>query len=181
VIRVVRGQRVILDSDLAMLYGVGTGNLNKVVNRNRRRFPSDFTFELTPAERDDVRFQVGIGHSHGRRALLRVFTAEGVAMLSIVFGGKPAACVSIEMLRAFIRLWSMLLASKHLTERMRKIEQTQIRSDREFAECSRQTQELFAAMRDMASPHRRRPGRDKFAKGRGIVRTLETSLKPAAS
>ena len=81
-ILVLRGHRVILDEDLAAIYGVTTGNLNKAVNRNLDRFPDDFMLRLTEAEFNDLRFQIGRSRWGGTRTLPRAFTEQGVAMLS---------------------------------------------------------------------------------------------------
>lgn len=81
-----RGQRVMIDSDLAQLYGVTTGNFNKAVGRNIDRFPEDFMFRLNDEEFSDLKFQIGIASSYGgRRTNPYVFTEQGVAMLSSVF------------------------------------------------------------------------------------------------
>jgi hypothetical protein len=77
-----RGQKVLLDTDLAKLYGVTTGNLNKAVSRNRERFPKDFIFRLTTEEMRNLIFQFGISSWGGRRQLPYAFTEQGVAMLS---------------------------------------------------------------------------------------------------
>ena len=81
-IRWFRGQKVLLDSDLAALYGVTTGNLNKAVKRNAERFPTDFMFQLDAEEVADLKFQFGISSWGGRRRLPYAFTEQGVAMLS---------------------------------------------------------------------------------------------------
>ena len=81
-ILVLRGHKVILDKDLAALYGVTTGNLNKAVNRNLERFPDDFMLRLTEAEFNDLRFQFGRSRWGGTRTLPRAFNEQGVAMLS---------------------------------------------------------------------------------------------------
>ncbi len=82
----IRGQKVMLDSDLAMLYGVLTKNLNKVVKRNVQRFPEDFMFQLTEEEYESLRFQIGTSKPKrgGRRFMPYVFTEQGIAMLSSV-------------------------------------------------------------------------------------------------
>ena len=83
-ILLIRGQKVMLDADLAAMYGVTTGNLNKAVTRNLERFPADFMFQLTKEEADSLRFQSGISNTRGgRRYAPRVFTEQGVAMLSM--------------------------------------------------------------------------------------------------
>jgi hypothetical protein len=84
VILVLRGHKVILDRDLAVLYGVTTGNRNKAVNRNIERFPTDFMIELTQDEFNDLRSRLGASHRGGTRKLPRAFTEQGVAMLSSV-------------------------------------------------------------------------------------------------
>jgi ORF6N domain-containing protein len=96
-IRFCRGEKVLLDSDLARLYGVTTGNLNKAVNRNRDRFPADFVFQLTHDEAKNLIFQIGRSKGRGgRRHLPFAFTEQGVAMLSTVLNSERAgrACAS---------------------------------------------------------------------------------------
>jgi hypothetical protein len=106
-ILLIRGHRVLLDSDLAELYRVTTGNLNKAVKRNADRFPSDFMFRLTAQEVGDLLFQSGISKPvgrGGRRTLPYVFTEQGVPMLSSVLNSQRAVSVNIEIMRAFVRL-----------------------------------------------------------------------------
>ena len=89
VIRVIRGEKVLLDFDLAPLYGVTTGNLNKAMRRNRERFPSDFMFQLTAAEAESLIFQFGRAKGRGgRRHRPYAFTEQGVAMLSSLWTGR---------------------------------------------------------------------------------------------
>jgi hypothetical protein len=83
-ILLLRGEKVLLDADLAKLYGVSTGALNRAVKRNVDRFPSDFMFRLTPEDIANLRCQIGISSWGGRRALPYAFTEQGVAMLSSV-------------------------------------------------------------------------------------------------
>ena len=90
-IRWIRGQKVLFDSDLAALYGVTTGNLNKAVNRNRDRFPSDFMFQLSAEEAEDLIFQIGRSKGRGgRRHRPHAFTEQGIAMLSSVLNSDWA-------------------------------------------------------------------------------------------
>jgi hypothetical protein len=96
-IHLIRGQKVMLDSELAVLYGVGTKILNKAVRRNPLRFPTDFMFQLTPQEVTNLRFQIGtssLGYG-GRRYRPYAFTEQGVAMLSSVLNNERAAQVNI--------------------------------------------------------------------------------------
>ena len=101
----IRGQRVMLDRDLAELYQVTTGNLNKAVKRNIRRFPPDFMFQLTKEEWDSLRFQIGIlevGRGKYTKFLPHAFTEQGLAMLSGVLNSDIAIDVNISIMRAFI-------------------------------------------------------------------------------
>ncbi len=124
-IHFVRGRRVMLDSDLATLYGVTTFNLNKAVRRNADRFPKDFMFRLTPGESANLIFQFGIsrraGHG-GRRNLPHVFTQEGVAMLSSVIRSPRAVAVNIEIMRVFVRHRRILNGIPGMPEVLKKIE-----------------------------------------------------------
>jgi ORF6N domain len=109
-IKVVRGQRVILDADLAELYGVTTAALNQAVRRNAQRFPVDFAFQLNPSEFHDLISQTVTSKSGrgGRRKLPWAFTEHGVAMLSSVLRSGQAVRVNIEIMRAFVRLRRLL-------------------------------------------------------------------------
>ena len=103
----VRGVKVMLDKDLAGLYHVTTGNLNKAVKRNIRRFPSDFMFQLTKEEWDSLRFQIGIlevGRGKYTKFLPYAFTEQGLAMLSGVLNSDIAIDVNISIMRAFVSL-----------------------------------------------------------------------------
>lgn len=103
----IRGVRVMLDKDLAELYHVTTGNLNKAVKRNIRRFPPDFMFQLTKEEWDSLRFQIGIletGRGRYTKFLPHAFTEQGLAMLSGVLNSDIAINVNISIMRAFVSL-----------------------------------------------------------------------------
>lgn len=124
-ILLVRGQRVMLDSDLAELYGVSTGRLNEQVKRNLERFPPDFMFELSPDEVATLRSQFAISKPGrgGRRYAPRVFTEHGVAMLSSVLNSECAVQVNIAVVRAFVRLREMLGSHEDLARRLAELEQ----------------------------------------------------------
>lgn len=113
-----RGQRVMLDSDLAQLYGVTTGNFNRSVKRNIERFPDDFMFQLNDEEYSNLRFQIGISSSYGgRRYNPFVFTEQGVAMLSSILKSEAAIRVNISIMRAFVIVRQVLVQpSKELNE-----------------------------------------------------------------
>jgi hypothetical protein len=102
----IRGQKVMLDSDLAVLYQVETFNLNKAVKRNIERFPRDFMFQLTKAEWENLIFHFGISSTQhgGRRSRPYVFTEQGVAMLASVLNSPKAVIVNIGIMRAFVKL-----------------------------------------------------------------------------
>lgn len=116
----VRRERVILDSDLAELYGVTTGNLNKAVNRNKDRFPKDFMFELNQREFDEIK--ENSGKHGGRRKLPKVFTESGVAMLSGVLKSKEAVNVNISIMRTFVKLRRVLLSDESIAQKLDAID-----------------------------------------------------------
>ena len=119
----IRGHKVMLDKDLAELYNVTTGNLNKAVSRNIKRFPEDFMFQLTTEEADSLRSHfvtLKTGRGRHRKYLPFAFTEQGVAMLSSVLRSKRAVQVNVEIMRAFVRLRQML-ASNTPQPKKRKI------------------------------------------------------------
>lgn len=120
----IRGHRVMLDSDLATLYGVETKYLNKQVKRNIDRFPDDFMFQLTMEEFESLRFQIGTSKEGkgGRRYQPLVFTENGVAMLSTVLSSKQAIQVNISIMRIFTKLRSFLLMEQNIETRMDTLE-----------------------------------------------------------
>lgn len=126
-IYVIRGQKVMLDSDLASLYQVTTGNLNLSVRRNRNRFPEDFMFQLTKQEADSLRLQFATSNPRrgGRRYLPYAFTEHGVAMLSSVLNSDRAVQMNILIIRAFVKLREVLESNKALARKIEEIESTQ--------------------------------------------------------
>jgi len=139
-----RKARVMLDSDLAQLYGVPTSNLNQAVRRNFKRFPKDFMFQLTADEADVLRYQIGTSKKGrgGRRYLPYVFTEQGVAMLSTVLNSERAVLVNIEIMRAFVKLREMLASNAELSRRLDELES---KYDRQF-------KVVFDAIRELMSP-----------------------------
>ena len=121
----IRGQKVMLDSDLAELYEVETKQLNRQVRRNEGRFPLDFMFQLTPEEYQSLKCQIGtskIGRG-GRSWRPYVFTENGVAMLSSVLNSERAININISIMRIFTKLRSFLMLEKNLGERIDKLEE----------------------------------------------------------
>lgn len=125
-ILILRGQRVMLDSDLAELYGVPTHRLNEQVRRNRERFPGDFAYELSRQEFTALISQIAISKKGrgGRRKLPWVFTEHGVAMLSSVLRSPMAINVNIEIMRAFVRLRRLLATPGELVAQLTKLADT---------------------------------------------------------
>lgn len=130
---VLRDQKVLLDADLARLYGVTTGNLNKAVNRNRDRFPADFMFRLTAKEARNLRFQFGISSWGGRRVLPYAFTEQGVAMLSSILNSERAVSVNIAIMRAFVKLRQAFETNRELARKFAKLERPLGKHDEEIA------------------------------------------------
>ena len=123
-ILLIRGQKVILDSVLAELYGVQTKKLNEQVKRNIKRFPQDFMFQLTANEHNFLRSQFATSKgSGGRRYLPYVFTEQGVAMLSSVLNSERAIEINILIMRAFVKLREVLAANKNVLEKLKEIEE----------------------------------------------------------
>jgi len=123
-IYLIRGQRVMLDSDLAELYGVETGALNRSVGRNANRFPPDFVFQLTPQEVADLRCQIGTSNEGrgGRRYHPYVFTEHGAIMAAMVLNSPRAVEMSVQVVRAFIRLREMLASNRELAQKLAELE-----------------------------------------------------------
>jgi hypothetical protein len=153
-VQTLRGVRVILDSDLAELYGVQTSVLNQAVQRNRSRFPADFCFVLAPQEMKNLISQSVISSLHGgRRKPARVFTEQGIAMLSSVLKSRRAVAVNIAIMRAFVRLRELALTHADLT---RKIGELEKKYDGQFAE-------VFRAIRILTqSPSAPEPARPRI-------------------
>jgi hypothetical protein len=127
-IHVIRGQKVMLDRDLAALYEVPTGSLNQAVRRNLARFPGDFMFQLTSKEAENLKSQSVTSSWGGRRKLPSAFTEHGVAMLSAVLRSTRAIQMSIAIVRAFVHLRRITEANKDIAIRMEKLERGHDRS-----------------------------------------------------
>jgi phage regulator Rha-like protein len=149
-ILLIRGQKVMLDADLAALYGVETKMLVRAVKRNINRFPTDFMFQLSKEEFDNLRFHFGTSSDWGgRRYPPYAFTEQGVAMLSSVLRSQRAIQVNIEIMRAFIRLRRMLASHVELA---RKLDALEKKYDTQF-------KQVFEAIRQLMAPPepKRRP------------------------
>jgi ORF6N domain len=169
-IYLLRGQKVLLDSDLARHYGVTTGNLNKAVNRNRKRFPTDFVFRLTAEASRNLRFQFGISSWGGRRALPYAFMEQGVAMLSSVLSSERAVKVNIAIMRAFVKLRETLENNREPARKFEELERRVGKHDEEIAAILEAIRQLMAPpkqsrreigfrVREKAARYRTRNGR----------------------
>ena len=147
-IRIIRGHRVMPDSDLAELYGVLTKALNQAVKRNIERFPSDFMFQLTAEEFDHWRSQIVTSNPGARMGLRRppyVFTEHGALQLASVLKSERAVDMSLLVVRAFVRLRELLATNKELAAQFKKLERRLDMSDEAIAE-------LYAMVRQLMTP-----------------------------
>ena len=129
-IRVIRGQQVMLDRDLAELYGVETRRLNEQVKRNIERFPEDFMFQLTSNEFDNLKSQIAISSWGGVRKLPYAFTEQGVAMLSGVLKSSTAVEANIRIMRAFVSMRHFMVNNAAIFQRLETIEFNQLESNK---------------------------------------------------
>lgn len=142
VIRLIRGEKVILDRDIALLYGVETRTLLQALKRNLERFPEDFMFQLTAEETRNLRNQSGTSSWGGRRYRPYAFTEQGVAMLSGVLRSEQAVRVNVEIMRTFVRLRRMAVAREDLA---RKIDDLEKKYDSQFGIVFEALRQLMAA------------------------------------
>jgi len=141
-----RGQRVMLDSDLAAIYGTSTMRLNEQFRRNRKRFPKDFAFQLTREEFTNLISQNAISSSHGgRRKLPWVFTEHGALMLASVLNSPIAIQASVRVVRAFVRLREMVAANATLANKLKDLERRLDSHDEAIIE-------LFAVLKRLLEP-----------------------------
>ena len=141
-----RGKKVMLDRDLAKLYGVPVKVLNQAVKRNLKRFPDDFMYQLTRQEIMNLKSQFVTSSWGGVRKLPYVFTEQGVAMLSSILNSERAIHVNIRIMRAFVKLKELLLTHKDLSIRIDKLERQYVTHDEKI-------KDIFEAIRQLiASP-----------------------------
>jgi hypothetical protein len=119
----IRGQKVMLDMDLAELYGVETKQLKRAVRRNAKRFPSDFMFELSKEELENLRSQFGTSSWGGSRYPPMAFSEQGVSMLSSVLNSNRAILVNIRIIRIFVEMRELMMTHNDITEKLKNIEQ----------------------------------------------------------
>ncbi|MDD5421906.1 MAG: ORF6N domain-containing protein [Candidatus Omnitrophica bacterium] len=151
-IMLIRGQKVMLDRDLARLYRVGTRDLNKAVVRNVDRFPRDFMFQLTRMEFENLMFHFGTSSWGGTRKMPRAFTEQGVAMLSSVLRSGRAIQVNVAIMRAFVKLKTIISTHKGLAYRLKELERKIEKHDGEI-------RSIFEAIRQLMAPPAEKPKR----------------------
>jgi hypothetical protein len=144
-IHLVRGHRIMLDSDLAAIYGVTTKRLNEQLRRNGRRFPSDFAFRLTREEFTNLRSQIATSKKGGRRYSPWAFTEHGAIMLASVLNSDVAIEASVRVVRAFVRLREIISANSELAAKFAHLERRLDSHDEAIAQ-------LFAAIRQLLAP-----------------------------
>ncbi len=147
---ILRQQRVILDTDLALLYGVPVKRLNQQVKRNQLRFPADFVFRLRAAEEKSLRLQIATanGGRGGRRSLPYAFTEHGAIMAAAVLNSEQAVEMSIFVVRAFVRMREMLAGHNQIAAKIRELES-------HIEDHDTVIRDLIAAIKQLMSPARK--------------------------
>jgi len=150
-ILVLRGHRVLLDAELAALYGVTTRRLNEQVRRNRSRFPADFLFELSAEEFANLKSHFATSSWGGRRKLPLAFTEHGAIMAATVLNSPRAVEMSIYVVRAFVKLRELLASNKNLARKLAALERSLVALD---LKTRRQFKEVYEAIRALMNPPR---------------------------
>ena len=161
-IYLLRGQKVMLDEDLAELYQVPTGRLNEQVKRNIARFPADFMFQLTKEEFENLKSQNATSSWGGRRKLPSAFTEHGVLMLSSVLNSERAVGVNIQIMRIYTKMREMLMTNQEILLKLEQLE-------RQTSQHSEDIQMIFTALKELLNPPQeprprigfRRPGEEE--------------------
>lgn len=150
----IRGKKVMLDRDLAEMYGVETRRLNEQVKRNEKRFPADFMFQLTEQELEEWKSQNATSNKEkmGLRKLPNVFTEQGVAMLSSVLNSETAIEVNIQIIRIFTRIREVLLTHKDVLLKMEQLEKTMLKQDEKTNKHEEEIQLIFNALKQLLNP-----------------------------
>jgi len=152
-ILLIRGQKVMLDADLAELYGVETRRLNEQVNRNRERFPEDFMFQLTAEEFANLKSQFATSSWGGRRKLPYAFTEHGSIMAASVLNSPRAIEISVHVVRAFVRMRELVAGNKELAQKLNLLERKVGAHDKAIAEIINAIRQLMAP----EAPKKKRP------------------------
>jgi DNA-binding PadR family transcriptional regulator len=148
-IYLIRDRKVMLDRDLAEMYGVETRVLNQSVKRNSKRFPEDFMFQLTEEESENLISQIVISNHGGLRKLPYAFTEQGVAMLSSVLHSDTAIEVNISIIRIFTKMREMLFANKDILIRLEQIENKILAQNEKISKHDDDLQMIFTALKQL--------------------------------
>jgi hypothetical protein len=150
----IRDKKVMLDRDLAEMYGVETRRLNEQVKRNEKRFPDDFMFQMTELELEDWKSQNATSNKEkmGLRKLPNVFTEQGVAMLSSVLNSETAIEVNIQIIRIFTRIREMLLTHKDVLLKLEQLEKKMLKQDAGMKKHEDEIQIIFNALKQLLDP-----------------------------
>jgi len=182
-IAMLRGQKILLDADLAALYGVPTKRFNEQVKRNLTRFPADFMFQVTEEESDALRSQFATlktGRGQHRKYLPYAFTEHGAIMASMILNSARATEVSVYIVRAFVQLRGVLASHRNLANLLEKLEnKTELMSLKQdtFERSTRvQMKQLFDAIRELMAPPAAAPKRPI-----GFVISDDAPAKPKAA
>ncbi len=154
-IYVVRGEKIMLDRDLAEMYGVETKQLKRQVKRNIDRFPKDFMFELTNKEFENLRSQIGTSSWGGTRYMPMAFTEQGVSMLSSILNSKTAIEVNIRIIRVFTKLREYALTHKEILLQLVKLE-------KEVKGNSKDIENIFMVLKELIEKQQKPPARNKI-------------------
>jgi hypothetical protein len=146
IIYYIRGEKVLLDFDLAELYNVNTSQLKRTVRRNIKRFPLDFMFQLTKEEMEILRCQIGTSNWGGRRYLPFAFTEQGIAMLSSVLNSERAVLVNIAIMRAFVQMRKFIMSNNDLAKKLNALEN---KVKNRFAKQQKQINIIFDAIKEL--------------------------------
>ncbi len=164
----IRGKKVMLDKDLAEMYGVLTKRLNEQVKRNIKRFPSDFMFQLTKEEAENLisqnaiscskiktknlKSQIATSRYGGTRKLPYAFTEQGVAMLSSVLNSDTAIDVNIKIIRIFTKMRELLLDNKDILLKLEQLERKVSKQDKKVNKHEREMEMIFSAIKELLNP-----------------------------
>ena len=162
-ILVLRGRRVLLDAELAVLYGVTTRRLNEQVRRNRKRFPDDFLLELTTEEFANLKSRFATSSWCGRRKRPLAFTEHGAIQVTTILNGPRAVEISVHVVRAFVKLREVLSSNRELA---RRFEQLESRLDSKLTEHDEAIAAILSAIRELMRP------RDPPRRGIGFTAKL---------
>ncbi|WP_050463600.1 ORF6N domain-containing protein [Herbaspirillum autotrophicum] len=175
-----RGQKVLLDADLAALYGVETRRLNEQVRRNRERFPADFIFELNAEEFSNLKSHFATSSWGGRRKLPLAFTEHGAIMAATVLSSPRSVEMSVYVVRAFVKLREVLASHHDLARKLEELEQTTealaLRHDTLAHNTRAQLKQVFEAIRELMEP----PANSVKKRPIGFVTPDEKPGKPKA-